>query len=150
MSPILVKSFGRPFLKRFALCYRTVVCPVLSCMSVCDVGVLWPNGLTDRDETRHAGRTRPWPHCVRNGPSSFSPKGAQPPPIFVPYPLGPNDCIDQDATWCGGRPRPRRLWDRWEPHFPSPKRGRSLPPNFRPMFIVAKRLDGSRWYVARR
>jgi len=29
---------GRPFVKRFALCYRTVVClscPVLSCLSVC-------------------------------------------------------------------------------------------------------------------
>jgi len=31
--------FGRPFVKRFALCYRTVVC-----LSDCDVGVLWPNG----------------------------------------------------------------------------------------------------------
>ena len=30
--------FGRPFEKRLALCYRTVVCPV------CNVGVLWPNG----------------------------------------------------------------------------------------------------------
>jgi len=38
---------GRPFVKRFALCYRTVVCPV------CDVGVLWPNGLMDQDETWH-------------------------------------------------------------------------------------------------
>jgi len=33
------KVFGRPFVKRFALCYRTVVC-----LSDCDVGVLWPNG----------------------------------------------------------------------------------------------------------
>ena len=31
---------------------------------------------------------------------------------------------------------------------PSPKRGPSLPPNFRPVFIMAKRLDGSRWYLA--
>jgi len=41
--------FGRPFVKRFALCYRTVVLSVclsvLSvCLSICDVGVLWPNG----------------------------------------------------------------------------------------------------------
>ena len=42
--------FGRPFVKRFAQWYRTVVlsvlsCPVLSvCLSVCDAGVLWPNG----------------------------------------------------------------------------------------------------------
>ena len=31
--------FGLPFVKRFALCHRTVVCPV--CLGV---GVLWPNG----------------------------------------------------------------------------------------------------------
>jgi len=58
----------------------------LSCLSVCDVGVSWPNGLTDQDETWHAGRPRPWPHCVRWGPSSPLPKGAQPPnfrPISV-------------------------------------------------------------------
>jgi len=30
---------------------------------------------------------------------------------------------------------------------PSPKRGRSSP-NFRPTFILAKRLDGSRWHLA--
>ena len=53
--------------------------PVLSCLSVCNVGVLWPNGLTHQDETWHAGRTRPWPHCVRWGPSSPSPKGHSPP-----------------------------------------------------------------------
>jgi len=55
--------FGRPFVKRFALCYRTVVCPV--CLSVCNVGVFWPNGWMDRDDTWHGGRPRPRPHCVR-------------------------------------------------------------------------------------
>jgi len=30
---------------------------------------------------------------------------------------------------------------RWGPRFPSPKGG-AAPPNFRPMFIVSKRLDG--------
>jgi len=66
--------FGRPFVKRFALCYRSVVCPVCP---VCDVRALWPNGWTDQDETWLAGTPRPWPHCVRWGPSSPSPKGAQ-------------------------------------------------------------------------
>ena len=33
---------------------------------------------------------------------------------------------------------------------PSPERGRSSFPNFRPMSIVAKGLDGSRWHLARR
>ena len=46
--------FGRPFVNRFALCYQTVVC--LSCLSVCNVRVLSPNGWTDQDETRHAVR----------------------------------------------------------------------------------------------
>jgi len=37
----------------------------LSVLSVCNVSVLWPIGWMDRDETWHAGRPRPWPHCVR-------------------------------------------------------------------------------------
>ena len=39
----------------------------LSCLSVCNVRALWPNDWTDQDETWHAGRPRPWPHCVRWG-----------------------------------------------------------------------------------
>ena len=39
--------FGRPFIKQFALRYRTVV---LSICPVCDVGVLWPNGWMDQDK----------------------------------------------------------------------------------------------------
>jgi len=35
-----------------------------------------------------------------------------------------------------------------DPALFSPKRGRSPLPNFRPMSIVAKRLDGSRWHLA--
>jgi len=46
---VIFNAFGRPFVKQFALCYRSVVC--LSVLSVCDVGVLWPNGWTDQDET---------------------------------------------------------------------------------------------------
>jgi len=93
---------GRPFVKRFALCYRTVVLSVRSVCPVCDVGILWPNGLTDQDQTWPAGRPRPRPHCVRWGPSS-----------------------------------------------PPPKRG-GHPPNFRPMSIVAKRLDTSRCHLVPR
>jgi len=40
--------FGLPFVKRFALCYRIVVCPVLS---VCDIGVLWTSDWMELDET---------------------------------------------------------------------------------------------------
>jgi len=51
--------------------YRTIVCPV------CDVGVLWPNGWTDQDETWHAGRPQPWQHCVKCGPTCPSPQNSQ-------------------------------------------------------------------------
>jgi len=66
--------FGQPFIKRFALCYRTVVC-----LSVCDIGVLWPNGWMDQDETWRGGRPLPRPHCVRWGPHSPSKMGAHHP-----------------------------------------------------------------------
>ena len=133
------------------------VCPMLSdrCLfsltcPVCDVGVLWPNGWRDQDGTWHAGRPRPWPHCVRWRPRSPFQKGGRAPlqfsahiccgqmarwikmplfrkvgldpsdivldgdpatptrketepPIFGPYLLWPNGCMDQDATWYDGR-----------------------------------------------
>ena len=41
--------FGPPFVKRFGLCHRFVVC--LSVLPVCDVGLLWPNFWMDQDET---------------------------------------------------------------------------------------------------
>ena len=65
-------------------------CPVLSvCLSVCDVGVLWLNGWMDQDETCHAGRPWPWPHCVRWG-SAPPPQRGTAPPIFGPYLLWSN------------------------------------------------------------
>jgi len=82
---IRARIFGRPFIKRFARCYRSVVClSVLSVLSVSNVGVLWPNGSTHQEETWHAGRPRPWPHCVRWGPSSPPLKGHSPAPNFRP------------------------------------------------------------------
>ena len=80
--------------------------------------------------------TAPCPKSVRS-----------PSPIFGPYLLWPNGWMDQDATWYGGRPRPRRRCVRWRPRS-LPKKGRA--PNFRLMFIVAKRQDGSRWHLVRR
>jgi len=49
------------------------------------------------------------------------------PPIFGPYLLRPNGCMDQDATWYGSRPRSRRLCVRWGPSSLLQKVGRSLP-----------------------
>jgi len=73
---IYTELIGRPFIKRFALRYRTVVC--LSCLSVCDVGVLWQNAWMDQDDTRYGGRPRPIRHCVRWGPGFLAPKRTQP------------------------------------------------------------------------
>ena len=66
---------------------------VLSVCPVCDVRALWPNGWTDQDETWHAGRPRPWPHCVRWGPSFPPPKGHSPPQFSS------HICCGQMAAW---------------------------------------------------
>jgi len=96
---------------------RLSVCPVhLSVCPVRDVGVLWPNGWMDQDETWQGGRPRLRPHCVRWGPNS-SPKGAQP-PIFGPCLLWPNGWMGQDATWYRGRSRCRPYCVRWGPAPP--------------------------------
>ena len=59
--------FRRPFVKRFALCYRTVVCPVCPVLSVtlvyCDPTVGWIKMPLSMEP-------RPRRHCVRWGPSS--------------------------------------------------------------------------------
>ena len=72
------------------------------------------------------------------------PKGAQPPPIFGPCLLWSNGWLDQDATWYGGRRRPRRHCVRWLPS--SPQRGTAR--NFRTMSIVAKRSPISAKFAA--
>ena len=128
--------FERPFVKRFALYYRTMVWPVLSVLSVCDVGLLWPNSWMDQDATWYGGR--PWSRpCVRWGPSSPQ-KGHSPPPIYSPCLLWPNGWMDQDATWYEGRSRPRPYCVRWS--RPPPRKGAQQPLPFRTMSLVAKRL----------
>jgi len=75
--------FGRPFVKRFALCYRSVVCPGPVCpvcpvcpgcpsvLSVSDVRALWPNSWTDQDENWHAGRPTCMPSFILIRPTIF-------------------------------------------------------------------------------
>ena len=84
---------------------------------------------------------------VLDGDPAPSPKGVGAPSlIFGPFLLWPNGWMHQDATWYGDRPRPRRLCVRRGLRSLSPKMGRSPRPNFRPIFIEMKRLDGSRWF----
>ena len=130
--------FGLPFVKQYAVCYRTVV---LSVCPVCNVGVLWPNGWMDQDENWHAGTPRPWLHCVRRGliSPSHSPQfsahiccgqmaGWIKMPLSVEVHLGPSDFV------LDGDPGP-----------PPQKGGRA--PNFRPMTGVSRWLDGLRCHL---
>jgi len=71
-----------------------------------------------------------------------SPKRGLSPLIFGPLLLWPNGWMHQDATWYGGRPLSPGDFVRWGT-APLPKKGVETP-NFRPMFIVANRLDESR------
>jgi len=55
--------------------------------------------------------------------------------------------MDQDATWYGGRPRPRQHCVRWGPS--SPLKGHT--PNFQPMSAVGKcwMNQDATWYGSR-
>ena len=86
--------FGRLFVKRFVLCYRTVVC--LSVTLVC------------------CGQTAGWIKM----------------PLGEEVGLGPGDIV------LNGDPAPL-------------ERG-TVPPTFRSMSIVSKRLDGSRYHLVLR
>ena len=109
---------GRPFVKQFALCYRSTVC--LSVMLVyCGQTV----GRIKMKLGTHVG-LGPGNIALGGNPAPPPPKGHSP-PIFGPYLLQPNGCMDQDATRHGARPWPRRLWVRWGPRSPLQKGGRA-------------------------
>jgi len=109
--------------------------------------LLWPNSWMDQDGTWHPGRPRSRPHCARWGPSSLPQKGDRT-QIFGPFyygqtagcikmPLGMEVGFGPGHIVLDGDPAP-------------PKRGGGTTPNFRPMSIVAKRLNGSRCHLIRR
>ena len=88
MSSIMAKDRGSSVPSNDSYYYWATVCktvrPMLSdrcplCLSVCNVGVLRPNGWMDQDETRYGGRPRPRPHTLLDGDPAPLPKGAQPP-----------------------------------------------------------------------
>jgi len=130
---------GWPLVEWFALCYQTVVC-----LSVCNVGILWPNGWMDPDETWHASRSLPG-HIVLDGDP------ASPPPKVHSPQFSAHICCGQMAGWIkmplgmeiGLGPGDFLLDGDWAP---LPKKG-AEPPSFRPMSIVAKWLVGSRCHL---
>jgi len=121
-------------------CVYVCLSVCLSVLSVCDVGVLWPNGFMHQNETWHGGRPRPRPHCVRWGPSSPPPKGAQPSPILA------HVCSGQTARWMkmplstevSLSPSDIVLGLDGDP-APPPKRDKT--PNFRPMPFISVCLN---------
>jgi len=76
----------RPMLSD-VVCLSCPLCPV------CDVGVLWPNGWMDQDETWRTGRPWPWPQSARWGPSYPAPKRGQSPQFSA------HVCCGQMAAW---------------------------------------------------
>jgi len=91
----------------------------LSVCPVCIIGVFWPNGSMDQDETWYEGRRRPGWHCVSWDPAPPPQKGGTAAPPFFAFAFGlyllwQNGLMDQVATWCGGRPWPRPHC-RWGP-----------------------------------
>ena len=109
---------------------------------------LRPNGCMDQDATWYGGRPRPRRLCVRWSPLPLPNKGAECPQFSTDVYCG------QRAGWIkmvlgievGLSPGDFVLDGNPAPLFP--KRG-PQPPNVWPM-VVAKRLDGSRWHLARR
>jgi len=125
--------FGRPFVKRFALCYRSVLSVCLSCLCLTFVHCGQTVGRIKMKLGLQLGLGPG--HIVLDGdPSAPPPKGHSPHPIFDPS-VAAIGCMDQDATWHGARPQPRRLCVRWDPALPSPKGGQSPSPIFGPFLL---------------
>jgi len=120
-----ISIFGRPIVKRFVLCHRSVVC--LSVMSVLCVTSVYCGQTVGRSKTKLGMQVDLGPgHIVLDGDPAPPPLKGGGAPIFGPFLLWPNCWMDQDATLHGGRSRPRPQCVRWGPSSPSPK-GHSLP-----------------------
>ena len=142
-----LQHFKATFCKTVPTCCRTVVC--LSVCPVCDIGVLWPNGWMDQDETWYDGRPRPRPHCVDGDPTPPHPKGHSPQLSvhlccgqtagWIKMPLGREVSLGPGHIVLGGDPAP------------PPQRGTAAPTNFRPMSVVTNGWmdQNSTWCEAR-
>ena len=94
--------FGRPFVKRFALCYRTVVLSVLSVLSCLSVTLVYCDQTVGRIKVKLSMQVGLGPgHIVFDGDPAPPPPKGHSLPIFGPYLLRPNGSMDQDVTWYG-------------------------------------------------
>jgi len=105
-----------------------------------DPHLLWPNGWIDQDGSWHVGAPRSRPHSAGWGSSSPPSIGAQPQ-------FSIHDYCGQRAGWINMALGmvvllgPGHILLNGDPS-PLPKKAGTAPPNFRPMSIVAKRLNG--------
>jgi len=120
---------GDCFVKRFVLCYHTIVC--LSCLSVI---LVYCGQTVGRIKMQLGMQVGLGPgHIVLDGDPAPHPKRGRNPPIVGPYLLWPNGWMDQGETWLAGRPRPWPHCVRWGPISPSPKGAE--PPIFGPYLL---------------
>ena len=107
--------------------------------------LLWPNGPMDQDATWYGGRPRRRQFCVRLGPCSPSAKGVGAPKFLAHVYCGQTAGWIKMALGMEVGLGPVHIVLR---HSSPPQKGvRVPPPNFRSVFIVAKRLDASRCHL---
>jgi len=138
-----VRFIGRPFVKLFALCYRTVDCLSRS-LSVLSVTLVYCRQTVPYIKMKLGTQVGlgPGPHCVRLKPRSPPRKGHSPQFMahiccgqmagWIKMPLGREIGLGPSDIVLDGNPAP------------PPQKGAEIPSNFRPMTVVAKQLDGSR------
>jgi len=106
--------------------------------------LLWPNGWMDQHGTWHGGG--PWsrPHCARCGTSSPPPKKGQSPQFSAHFYCHQTTGCIKMSLGIEVSLSPCDFVLDVDPASPPLK---CTAPNFRPMPIVAKRLDGLRWHL---
>ena len=114
-----IDQFSRflAFVNRFTLCYRPTC---LFCLSVCDVGRLWPNGWMDHYETWHECRPRPDHIVLHVYPAPLTQRGTA--PNFRPMSVVAKRLDGPRCQLVGRWPRPRPHCIRWGPSPPPPKK----------------------------
>ena len=145
--PVL-SFFGRPFVKRFALCCQTLACPV--CLSVLSVTLVYCGQTVGFIEMKIGKQIGLGPgHIVLDeDPAPLPQKGAAPPPQF-----SVTICCGQMAGWIKmklvmqvGLGPDHNVLD-GDP-APPPRKGGGAP-NLWPISVVVNWLDGSRCDLVR-